>query len=91
MKLVGASNWFVRGPFIIEGILHGVIGSFFSLAIIVIIVAFLGPKLLNFLSEINMMNYVGDNFWFLLLFQAIGGIILGVFSSWFAVRKYLNV
>ncbi|MFH1990458.1 MAG: FtsX-like permease family protein, partial [Patescibacteria group bacterium] len=91
MKLVGASNWFVRGPFIVEGILHGLIGALFSLAIVVSIVAFLGPKLLNFLPEINMVNYIGDNFWFLLLFQALGGIILGVFSSWFAVRKYLNV
>ncbi len=91
MKLVGASNWFVRGPFIIEGVLHGIIGSIFSLAIIVSVVAFLGPKLFNFLPEINMINYISDNFWFLLLFQALGGIILGVFSSWFAVRKYLNV
>ena len=91
MKLVGASNWFVRGPFIVEGILHGFIGALFSLAIVVSIVAFLGPKLLNFLPEINMVNYIGDNFWFLLLFQALGGIILGVFSSWVAVRKYLNI
>ena len=91
MKLVGASNWFVRGPFIVEGILHGIIGAVFSLAIVVVIVSFLGPKLFGFLPEINMVNYVGNNFWFLLLFQALGGIILGVFSSWFAVRKYLNV
>ena len=91
MKLVGASNRFVRGPFIVEGILHGLIGAIFSLAIVVSIVGFLGPKLFNFLPGINMVNYVSDNFWFLLLFQALGGIILGVFSSWVAVRKYLNV
>ncbi len=91
MKLVGASNWFVRGPFIIEGILHGIIGSIFSLAIVVIVASFLGPKLSNFLPEINIINYIGDNFWFLLIFQALGGIILGVFSSWFAIRKYLNI
>lgn len=91
MKLVGASNWFVRGPFIVEGVLHGIIASVFSFMMIIPGVGFLGPKLSNFLPEINLINYLGDNFWPLLLFQTLGGIILGVFSSWVAIRKYLKV
>jgi len=91
MKLVGASNWFVRGPFIVEGVLHGMIASAFSFMVIIPGIGFLGPKLLNFLPEINLVNYIGDNFWSLLLFQTLGGIILGVFSSWVAIRKYLKV
>jgi len=91
MKLVGASNWFVRGPFIVEGVLHGMIASVFSFMVIIPGIGFLGPKLLNFLPEINLMNYIGNNFWSLLLFQTLGGIILGVFSSWVAIRKYLRV
>lgn len=91
MKLVGASNWFVRGPFIVEGILHGLVASGFAFLIIIPGVAALGPKLFNFLPDINLVNYLGDNFWALLLFQTLGGIALGVFSSWFAIRKYLKV
>ncbi len=91
MKLVGASNWFVRGPFIIEGVLHGMIASAFSFMVIIPGIGFVGPKLLNFLPEINLMNYIGNNFWSLLFFQTLGGIILGVFSSWVAIRKYLKV
>ncbi len=91
MKLVGASNWFVRGPFIVEGVLHGIIASAFSFMVIIPGIGFLGPKLLNFLPEINLVNYIGDNFWSLLLFQTLGGIILGVFSSWVAIRKYLKI
>ncbi len=91
MKLVGASNWFVRGPFIVEGIAHGVVASVFSFMIIVPGVGFLGPKLFNFIPEINLVNYIGDNFWPLLIFQTLGGITLGVFSSWVAVRKYLKI
>ncbi len=91
MKLVGASNWFVRGPFIIEGVLHGMIASAFSFMVIIPGIGFLGPKLFNFLPEVNLMNYIGNNFWSLLLFQTLGGIILGVFSSWVAIRKYLRV
>lgn len=91
MKLVGASNRFVRGPFIVEGILHGMIASAFSFMVIIPGIGFLGPKLFNFLPEINLVSYIGDNFWSLLLFQTLGGIILGVFSSWMAIRKYLKV
>lgn len=91
MKLVGASNWFVRGPFIVEGILHGLIASAFSFMVIIPGIIVLGPKLFNFLPEINLVNYLGDNFWPLLIFQTLGGITLGIFSSWFAVRKYLKV
>jgi len=91
MKLVGASNWFVRGPFIVEGVFHGLVSSAFAFMLIIPGVAVLGPKLFNFLPEINLVNYLGDNFWQLLFFQTLGGIILGVFSSWFAIRKYLKV
>lgn len=91
MKLVGASNWFVRGPFIIEGILHGIIASTLSFMVIFIGISFWGPQLSAFLQEISLVSYVRDNFWSLLLLQTLGGITLGVFSSWVAVRKYLKV
>jgi len=71
--------------------LHGIIASAFSFMVIIPGIGFLGPKLLNFLPEINLMNYIGNNFWSLLFFQTLGGIILGVFSSWVAIRKYLRV
>lgn len=91
MKLVGASNWFVSGPFIVEGVLHGIVSSAFAFMMIIPGVAILGPKLFNFLPEINLVNYLGDNFWQLLFFQTLGGVILGIFASWFAIRKYLKV
>ncbi|MDP2638901.1 MAG: permease-like cell division protein FtsX [Candidatus Azambacteria bacterium] len=91
MKLVGASNWFVRGPFIIEGVIHGIVASAFSFMVVFIGISFLGPKLFGFLSEIDLVSYVNNNFWALLLLQTLSGVILGVFSSWVAIRKYLKV
>ena len=91
MKLVGASNRFVRGPFIIEGVLHGVLASAFSFMVVIPGISFLGPKLFDFLPEVNLVSYFSGNFWALLIFQTILGVALGVFSSWVAVRKYLKV
>ncbi len=91
MKLVGASNWYVRGPFIVEGVLHGLAATAFSFMVVVPGISFLGPKLFNFLPEINLMGYFGANFLQLLIAQMVLGIALGVFSSWIAVRKYLKV
>ncbi len=91
MKLVGASNWFVRGPFLTEGVVHGLVASAFSFMIIVPGISFLGPKLFGFLPEINLTQYFYNNFFQILLIQTAAGVVLGVFSSWVAVRKYLKV
>ena len=91
MKLVGASNWFVRGPFLTEGVVHGLVSSAFSFMIIVPGISFLGPKLFSFLPEINLTQYFYNNFFTILFIQTAAGIILGIFSSWVAVRKYLKV
>lgn len=91
MKLVGASNWFVRGPFIAEGVLHGVAASVFAFMIIIPGIGFLGPKLFNFLPEINLVQYFYGNFFGILFFQTLAGVIFGFFSSFMAVRKYLKV
>lgn len=91
MKLVGASNWYVRGPFIVEGVLHGLTATVFSFMIVVPGISFVGPKLFNFLPEINLVSYFSSNFWQLLISQMALGVALGVFSSWVAVRKYLKV
>ncbi|MBU2564390.1 permease-like cell division protein FtsX [Patescibacteria group bacterium] len=90
MRLVGAKNWFIRGPFLVEGVLYGVIGTVVSLLVLYPVFYFLSPKLSGFLPIEDIFGYFQDNllaFFFLLL--AVG-IILGGFSSWFAVRKYLR-
>ncbi|MBI2635451.1 MAG: FtsX-like permease family protein [Parcubacteria group bacterium] len=91
MKLVGASNRFVRGPFLVEGIVHGIVASAFSFMVIVPGISFMGPKLFSFIPEINLTQYFYNNFFIILSIQTAAGIILGVFSSWVAVRKYLKV
>lgn len=91
MKLVGASNWFVRGPFIVEGTLHGVFSSFFALGVMIPALGVIGPRLASFLPEINLISYFYGNVWQIVLLQTAAGITLGVFSSLIAIRRYLKI
>jgi cell division transport system permease protein len=91
MRLVGASPWFVRGPFIVSGILYGSIAallttfSFFPLAQLV------SPKLKILSPNFDLFAYFTANLleFFGLLLAA--GIALGVFSSIIAIRRYLRI
>lgn len=90
MRLVGASNWFIRGPFIIEGMLYGIMGALVTLVLLYPIFYFISPKVSGFLPIGDIFTYFQANLLsFALLLFGIG-IILGGFSSLIAVRKYLK-
>jgi len=90
MKLVGASNWFVRGPFIIEGALYGVIAAFISLLILYPLVWYISPKLTGYLPGTDLFYFYQSNFIILFLLQILAGVALGTASSLVAIRRYLN-
>ena len=91
MKLVGATNWYIRGPFIIEGILHGGIAAIVTSLAFLPLIGFASSKLLLFLPGINLQRYFTENFLqFFLILLAIG-IVLGVGSSLLAIRRYLKI
>lgn len=91
MKLVGASNWYIRGPFIITGILYGVVGSVLSLCILYPATSWLGQVTENFFGGINVSDYFLQNFFQILLILLASGCALGAVSSYLAVRKYLRL
>lgn len=90
MRFVGASNWFIRGPFLVEGMLYGVVAAITTIILIFPVLYFISPKITNFLPEIDLFYFYQTNFWqFLLLLFAIG-IALGGVSSFIAIRRYLK-
>ena len=91
MKLVGASNWFVRGPFVIEGALYGIVAAFIALFLIYPIVWYLSPKITLYLPGTDLFYFLQTNFFAIFLMQIIIGVILGTASSLVAVRRYLKV
>lgn len=90
MRLVGASNMFIRGPFMVQGVMYGLFGGIFSLIIIYPILTWLGPKTETFL-EFNLLNYFISNFSYIFLVLVGIGVILGLVSSILAVARYLRV
>ena len=90
MRLVGASNWFIRGPFIVEGILYGAIATIVTLIILYPVFYFVSPKLSGFLPIGDIFTYFQANLLSFLLLLLTVGVILGGFSSLIAVKKYLK-
>lgn len=91
MRLVGASNTFVRGPFVVEGIIYGIVSGVVSFIFLIPIANFLSPYVNSFIPEMNLSVYLGTNTIALLSYQFLFCIGLGIFSSIIAVRKYLHL
>jgi cell division transport system permease protein len=89
MRLVGASNFYIRGPFIVEGIIYGVVSALITLIVFIPITIWLGNTMTDFLG-INMAIYYKENFFQIALIVLASGAVLGSVSSFLAIRKYLN-
>jgi len=90
MNLVGASHWYVRGPFIIAGVLYGIISGLIVLLLLYPITAALGPGSQEFLGTFNVFTYFVHALPLLLLIIMGSGIVLGALSSYLAIRRYLR-
>ncbi len=90
MRLVGASAIYVRGPFVIAGILYGAAAGILTLIIFYPLIYWLGRYSDNFFIGINLFEYYTSNFGQLFLVIVGSGIVIGAISSYLAVRKYLK-
>ncbi len=91
MRLVGASNWHIRGPFVIEGAIYGLIAGLVVLIIFYPVVLIASPKIQTFIPSVNLTSYF-SNFFGQMLFLVIGlGMAIGIISSFVAVRRYLKI
>lgn len=94
MRLLGASTNFIRGPFIVESIMYGVLSGVVSIAIVhalfaVSASAFEASSL--GLLDINFANqYFAKHYWLLLGMQLGVGVLIGAVSSFIATRRYLK-
>lgn len=90
MNLVGAAHWYVRGPFVVAGVLYGLISGVVVMLALYPIAIWLGPPSQAFFGSFNVFDYYIEHFPSL-FFTIVGtGILLGAFSSFLAVRRYLH-
>ncbi len=94
MRLLGASKTFIRGPFIVESIIYGIVAAVLSVAIINAAFAAASNALQASslgLLDIGYANSYFDNYFLKLLsIQLLIGVLIGVSSSYIATRRYLK-
>ena len=96
MKLVGATNWFVRLPFLFEGFFEGFIGSVISVVLLYFLSNYLlirVEKAIVDTMHIKDLAILGNNNIILYIYAGliILGGLLGIFSSGFALKRYISV
>jgi cell division transport system permease protein len=90
MRLVGASNAYVQGPFIVEGVITGVIASFVVLVLLWPATWYVGAKTWSYFGGFNLGSYYFAHFFFIALTVLGSGILLGAIASVLAIRRYLK-
>jgi len=93
MKLLGASSWFIRIPFVLEGITYAVIGAFLGWMVSFMTLWYFEPLLKNNLGEVAQNLFPTSPILILgfLLIEILVAVIVGGIGSLAAVRRYLHI
>ncbi len=94
MRAVGASNTFVRGPYVMEGVIIGALAALASL-VLVVLGLLIAPLFYHGdfglgIPDFTLLGYLGSHALRLIGYQLLFGIGLTVISSFIAVRRYLR-
>ena len=94
MRLLGASTWYIRGPFVVETILYGIIAAILSVVLcntlFVASSSAFGASSLGLLDISFANQYFAEKFWLIFAIQLGIGILIGGVSSFIATRRYLK-
>lgn len=93
MRLVGATNWFIRAPFLIEAVSYTVLSVLLGLLVTVTVSGFFQPSFDHYfgIGTVNLHDYFMQNLPYLVLLEVGGLAIMTLFSSFLAIRKFLKV
>lgn len=92
MKLIGAEKSFIRGPFIVEACLYGIFAAVVAIALMYSALLAAGPSIANAGITINpTIKFFGDYPVLIFISELLAGILIGIVSSFMAIRRYLKV
>lgn len=90
MQLLGASRWFIVGPFLLEGAFYGVVGGFTSWVLSFIMLLYLTPFLVEFLGDIPLFPVDALVMILVMLASVVSGVLIGMAGSALAVKRYFK-
>ncbi len=90
MRAVGASNSLVRGPYVVEGVIAGIIAAVASIVVAAPVVYAISPFFRASIEGFDIFRYFFANILVLIGYQILFGILIGGLSSFIAVRRYLK-
>ena len=90
LKLLGATNWYIIGPYILEGVFYGVLGAFFAWGAAYVLILYTTPFLISFLGEIPLIPIPFVFMAILLSGLLIFGAVIGSLASLIAARRFLR-
>lgn len=90
LQLIGATNWYIRMPFVFEGIFYGVVGAILGWGAAFLLLMYSTPFLVEFLSGIPILPVSLIFIFAVLGVEVLSGILIGSFGSLLAVKKYLK-
>ena len=90
MRLLSATNWYIRWPFVLEGIFYGIVGTVFGWCIAVGSLFYATPYLQSFLKDIPLFPVSTIFLLELLIGELVIAVIIGIFASSIAVLRYLK-
>ncbi|WKZ27398.1 MAG: permease-like cell division protein FtsX [Candidatus Paceibacterota bacterium] len=91
MRLVGGSNWHIRAPFLVEGVLYGVFASLLSLAVFYPALSFISADVADKIPGVALTQYFISHAPQTVLTVLVIGVLLGVVSSTIAIRRFLRI
>ncbi len=93
MKLVGATNWFIRAPFLLEGIFYALLASLITMFILYPVILVLSPYVDAFFTgyNFNLINFINYHLWQIFALQFLISLILSLTSTSLAISRHLKV
>lgn len=91
MKLVGATSWYIRGPFIFEASLYGLIAAIVAMLFVYTVVLNGAPRLGNYIDTASIINLLRDNIVLVGAAMFLIGVSIGAGSSLVALKRYLKL
>ena len=93
MRLVGATNWFIRMPFLVESIIFSIVAIIISTTVLYPILSVCQPYLESFFEtqNYNVLDYFNQNFIKIFGLEFLGIVLINIIASSLAIRRYLKV